>query len=225
VADFIEKMRGEWTVIRGAPWSFVGIACSLIALTWFFSELIHNQEIADKNATIESLKTQIDSYKGNLSGATPEEAKARITALEARLAKLEPRPPRRLSDEQRFVIKSRIATVSGAPLSLAYDTACLDCYQYAADFDEIFTSVNWTVYFKRLEGSFLLIPYPAPSTSPKGKGLSIVAKVPPDDVQEARILADALSVLKIPFDLTLDDTQDLTSFYITITEPGPPKTR
>jgi hypothetical protein len=43
-----------------------------------FSEWIHSTEISGKDSTIETQKAQIDSYKDKLSGATPEEARAKI---------------------------------------------------------------------------------------------------------------------------------------------------
>ena len=76
--DFIEKIRKELAVIRGALWSVAIIAAVVAAVVWFFAGQIYGSAVSAKDATIETLKTQNDSYKEKLSGATPEEAKKRI---------------------------------------------------------------------------------------------------------------------------------------------------
>ena len=83
MSDVIDTVRKEWATISGAPWSSLVLSSILVAATWGFFELIHNAEISGKDATIEAQKAQIDSYKEKLSGASPEEAKAKIADLEA----------------------------------------------------------------------------------------------------------------------------------------------
>jgi hypothetical protein len=59
-----------------------------MARGWVIAAWMNSTTISGKDATIESIKQQVDSYKDKLSGATPEEAKEKIADLEARLAKI-----------------------------------------------------------------------------------------------------------------------------------------
>ncbi len=89
MADFLNTIRKEWAVVSGAPWSFTAVFVAMFVLLaggiWFFVQQINSATISGKDATIEAQKAQIDSYKEKLSGASPDEAKAKIADLEARL--------------------------------------------------------------------------------------------------------------------------------------------
>ncbi len=108
--DFIERIRKEWAVIGGAPWSFATAIGIVAVASWFIIGQMNSATLSWKNATIEAQKAQIDSYKDKLSGATPEEAKARIDELEARVAKVEHRPISPGSNESLGAINSKGVT-------------------------------------------------------------------------------------------------------------------
>jgi hypothetical protein len=80
MADFIEKIRVEWAVISGAPWSVSTLLVGALGLGWFFANQIYSGTITAKDATLETKQAQIDSYKEKLNGASPEETKAHIEA-------------------------------------------------------------------------------------------------------------------------------------------------
>jgi hypothetical protein len=143
MSDFFEKLQKEWAVIRGAPWSFFTAVAIIAGAIWFFLSEINQGMLQAKDATIETLKTQNDSYKEKLSGATPEEAKARIDALEARVSRVE---PRQLSHEQKKTITENVMLPAGASyaLSIESDMRCLDCNQYAEEFSDIFSEARET---------------------------------------------------------------------------------
>jgi len=96
--SIIKYVVGEMRVIATAPATF---AIALLVLTaaawwlmdWKYSSVIAQRDgiIANKESEIVLYKGQRDDYKDKLSGATPDQAKARIDSLEARLARVEPR--------------------------------------------------------------------------------------------------------------------------------------
>src|SRR5271165_669013 len=65
VPDLIEKVRKEWPLIRAAPWSIVTVIAPIVVLfigaTWFAAQQMNSAAIIGTDATIESLKTQIES--------------------------------------------------------------------------------------------------------------------------------------------------------------------
>ena len=84
------------------------------------------------------------SYKEKLNGASPEEAKPGIDALEARVSRVE---PRRLSPEQKKIITENATLPAGASyaLSMESDMRCPDCNQYAEEFSDIFSEAHWAI--------------------------------------------------------------------------------
>ena len=76
--------------------------------SWFFVQQINSATISGNDATIEAQKAQIDSYKDKLSGATPDEAKAKIADLEARLAKVGPGP----ASEETKSLRDQVSTLT-----------------------------------------------------------------------------------------------------------------
>lgn len=88
MSGVIETIQKEWAVIRGAPWSFAIVASVMAAVAYFFSWTTHEGAISQKNATIETLKTQNDAYKEKLRGASPDEAGDRIQIPEKKIGQL-----------------------------------------------------------------------------------------------------------------------------------------
>lgn len=191
MSDFVEAIRKERAVISGASWSFVTAIVVVAGALWIFMELIHSAEISGKDATIETQKAQIDSYKDKLSGATPDEAKAKIANLEARLAKME---PRRLSSEQRNSILSSLTESGGVTAGsgiLSHDMTRADCAQYAADFEEVLLKAHWQSMPSGVVGAAMASP----------KGIAILTPDPSNPLPEAKALAEALVAANIPFDM------------------------
>jgi hypothetical protein len=127
---------------------------------------------------------------------TPDEAKARIRDLEARLANVE---PRHLSAEQAKIIREKTKDIH-SNLGITSDVNCFDCAQYAADFQSALD--GWTIILQRILGP----------TAASPKGLVILTPDPNHPLPEATLLVAALTAAHIPFDLKSGSTP----------RPGPP---
>jgi hypothetical protein len=193
MSDFFEKLQKEWAVIRGAPWSFFTAVAIIAGAIWFFLSEINQGTLSAKDATIETLKQQNESYKEKLNGATPEEAKARIAALEARVSRVE---PRQLSHEQKKTITEKVMLPmsrlrASLALSIESDVRCLDCNQYAEEFSVIFSESHWAIKTPMVE---------RPSTK-SPKGIAVLSPDPNNPLPAAGLLISALIAADIPFDL------------------------
>jgi hypothetical protein len=192
--DPIETLRKEWPVIKAAPWSLVAVVTIVGVLMWFFMGAVNQGTISAKDATIQTLTTQVASYKEKLNGATPDEAKSRIDALERkveeRFAKFEPRHVSKVQHE--LISKVILSMPQGSySISIQSDMGCSDCKQYAADFLSIFPRPAWSVIMPSVMG---------PSAS-SPKGLAILTPDPANPLPEATALVSALNAANIPFDL------------------------
>jgi hypothetical protein len=188
---FCKKLRiqKEWAVIRGAPWSLATISLIILGVVWFFVAQINSATISGKDATIETQKAQIDSYKEKLNGASPDEAKARIDGLEARLARIE---PRQLSDVQLARMSEVIKTAFGHyDIFIDKDMVCADCGEYASQIANLLPRDQWSIRMRMVGGPSQASP----------KGLAVVTPDPLHPSAEAAVLIRALTAAGIPFDV------------------------
>ena len=80
---------GESKTLRAAPASSIAIILGVfavvwIAMDWRYAGIIANRDgiIASRDAAIKLIETQRDDYKDKLGGASPDQAKSRMDALE-----------------------------------------------------------------------------------------------------------------------------------------------
>lgn len=139
-----EKLLGQFAAVSAAPIPFavaVLVASGLIwwALDWRYSSIVSNRD-----GEISLLKGQRDDYKDKLGGATPDQAKARIDALETRIALIE---PRRLTTQQRASLASALrgSFQGDRRIDIVSETAG-DAPQLAADLSSVFREAGgWRI--------------------------------------------------------------------------------
>jgi hypothetical protein len=124
-------------IIIGAVWWL---------MDWRYGGVVAQRDgvIANRDSEITLQKGQRDDYKDKLNGATPDQAKARIDALEARLGAAE---PRRLTADQRAILIARLTPPAATtPIVSIVGEAAGDSPQLAADYASVFRSVSgWNI--------------------------------------------------------------------------------
>lgn len=131
----------ELGVIAQAPVSF-GLALAVLtiiiwrALAWRHLGTLDSLEGRNKLQA-----DQIADYKSKLSGASPDEAKARLDALEIQVRALS---PRRLSEEQKEKFLSALGIIKGV-IDITHDMAVADAKALTGDFAVTFQRAGWTV--------------------------------------------------------------------------------
>jgi hypothetical protein len=185
-----KEILEQFALISAAPIPFSLVTIAIVGIVWVVVNWSYNAVLSSKNSQIELLERQVADYKDKLSGATPNEAKARIDSLETRLSRIE---PRRLLVEQRNIITSYVTVPYGVNymISVQSEMACGDCRQYFDDFQDILYNAHWNIERISLSN--------ATAASPKG-----IAILTPDihhPLPEASVLTTALKAAKIDFDL------------------------
>lgn len=185
-----KEILEQFALISAAPIPFSLVTIAIVGIVWVVVNWSYNAVLSSKNSQIELLERQVADYKDKLSGATPNEAKARIDSLETRLSRIE---PRRLLVEQRNIITSYVTVPYGVNymISVQSEMACGDCRQYLDDFQDILYNAHWNIERISLSN--------ATAASPKG-----IAILTPDidhPLPEASVLTTALKAAKIDFDL------------------------
>lgn len=113
----VKYVLSELNVIRQAPVSFLLCLACIAGVIWRVVSWRYSVLIDSYEARIRLQADQITDYKIKLSGASPDEAKARLDGLEANVAKL---APRLLSGEQLAVLEKQLSLDPGrANITLA----------------------------------------------------------------------------------------------------------
>jgi hypothetical protein len=155
VEEVVRFFANEWKVIWQAPVTFLvgwailwGVGYFLAA--WRFGKTIDN--LQSENGTLrERVQLRDDraaEYERKLDVDSPDEAKARLDALEQRLEKM---GPRRLSEDQANTLVAKLAATPGKmQLQLAIGTS--DGIRFESDFREVFTRAGWTIASHQIMG-------------------------------------------------------------------------
>lgn len=118
--------------------------------------------IESQRERLQSRDEKIEDYQAKLEGAEPEEARADIKDLEARLARLE---PRRLSDTQQEAMVEHLRAAHGV-IDVVVDGPCTDGRPFSAGFGAVFQKAGWRVGFPMVFGI----------SDPPATGLKVTAK-------------------------------------------------
>lgn len=137
----LRHLEREGQVILQSPLTFTISALVVATALWWLFQWRTSDRIESLEGRIKLRDDQVANYKAKLSGATPDEAKARLDALERQVMAL---APRRLTDDQRRKLKKALTGVRGT-IEIAHDVAAADARRLAADFTTVFQEANWTI--------------------------------------------------------------------------------
>ena len=134
-------IRDNWAAIQRAPWAFLAVVVTTGVIEWFALNLLKREQIAALEARLSLRDDEIADYKRKLSGATPDEAAARIEALERQVALLS---PRRLSVEQRSALREHLKEFP-TQIAILHSLSAPEMARLARDLTNVFRSAGWDV--------------------------------------------------------------------------------
>jgi hypothetical protein len=152
----------------------------------------YSSVLASKNSQMELQDRQLADYREKLHGATPDEAKARIDALERQLGDLRREfAPRKLTQVQREKFALAISKLTSSTIQIANDMSVADSAGYANEFRVLFQRAGWKVSSPSVLG-----PGAIPAS---GLGIQVGDQRALSDIE--RGIADAMKEAGIPYDL------------------------
>ena len=146
----IEALKRQAQAIGSAPIALAVLVVLVTAIVWGIMHWAYGGILTSKDAHIASLERRVADYRDSVSGASPEDARRRIDALETQLHALQLQlTPRRLNPAQRQAISDHSRRPAGSPsrnITVTVDEACGDCAAFAAEITEALrVADNWTV--------------------------------------------------------------------------------
>jgi len=192
------SLRGTCIVHVNAIWALLGIVTSILAAIvvaiWFVLRWAYSTVIEHKDAEINSLKTQLNSYQDKLDGATPDQAQARIAALERAVRGLKPRS---MTNEQITTIRSRLQQTLPRieiAVTLARDSSASDGQLYMTQIKEILGSVE------RVHTYGIEVAMDDKTPAPSGLAIQINSQYMDGSRKIAEIIGAAFAAAEVPFD-------------------------
>jgi hypothetical protein len=194
VEEIAKYLAGEWAVISGAPVAFFAATLVAALVIWRAMEWAYRHRLDGAQEESERLTRELGDYRNKLAGATPDEAKERIEALERQITEL---LPRRLTSAQMDSLRENLhAGVPQAPtayfVEIAHDMGCTDAQSFKGQLMNAFQSAGgWAISGPAVLGIGTLPP----------TGLGIHAIDPSRPQGGEKIIADAFTKAGIPFDM------------------------
>jgi len=183
----VKYLTTEWGVILQAPAIFVTAAALIMLFVWGIFRWSYASRIEALDGRLKLRDDQISDYKQKLSGATPEEARNRVDALELQVNSL---LPRRLSVEQRQSILGVIRK-ERFRIEIRHDMGASEARKFCSDITATFKVAGWEVIEIKSLG---LSNYP-----PSGNALIVID---PNALRPAeRAVKHALEAANLAFDI------------------------
>jgi cell division protein FtsN len=213
--DWLETLRDEARGIAAAPLLFAAAVLAAAAVLWGILHWSYRTVLSNKDKHIAFLERRVAAYRETLRGATPEEARHRIEALETELEMLRIQlRPRHLNSTQRQAIVDRSRLPAGAqpqPVTVVYEEDCSDCTQFAAEIaDTLRVSGSWVV---STEATRKAVERPR-----RGLGIRVPDRLRPPPA--ARILQQALRSANLDYAMVEGGAD--SNVQLLITERVPP---
>jgi hypothetical protein len=198
--------------IADVPVAFIGSLLVVGAIVYLSMRWRYRRVTSELEIRLKLSEGRLAEFAEKLNTVSPDEAKARVDELEARLSVLTQQlSPRRLTDRQRVIMRDVIVRPVrvNCSIDIEHDMSCSDCKNYAQDFCAVFAAIpDWRV---NALGFYDLEQIPA-----SGLGLHVVD---PDNLTTTEFLVlNALQQAGIPHDVVRGRTQQ-TDVGLLVTVP------
>jgi hypothetical protein len=153
----MDELKKQAKAVASAPVVVAVTLAIFVALVWGLIHWSYRAALSSKDAQIAFLQRSVAEYRDSVHGASPEDARRRLDALEAELMTLRIRlAPRRLTPAQQQAITDRSLRPGGTAtrsLVMIIEENCSDCAAFAGDMaDALRERDNWAPTPQLIEG-------------------------------------------------------------------------
>jgi hypothetical protein len=203
---FLSNFPAECAVIKQAPLAFITALIFMAVLIYYFIKAQFSTSITSLNAII-SLKDEIIAdFKRKLDVNTPDEAKARVDALESQVVALARQvaaiSPIKITKEQREIMTPILDKFAGCAVQISADAVSDEAAEVSKGLAAAFSEARWTVSTPAIMG-----PQNLPPT-----GIALRVADPASLRDQDRAIADAFNAAGIKFDLQLNGRRFPSNF-------------
>lgn len=195
MADWSARVRQEISAVGSAPVAFTVIVLAAAVVMWGVTHWSYATLLSSKNTRIAFLERRVAEWRDKMSGMSPDEARARLQALETQVKSLQIRlEPRTLTDEMRqaLIDRARLRPGQQSTLSILSEEDCSDCQRFAAQLvSALRETQTWTANVGIFNEKIARPRY----------GLAVRVADPLRPPPEAARLQAGLQAARIPFEM------------------------
>lgn len=185
-------IQQQWNAVKSAPVLYIGAICVVAGIIWLLLSHMKANRIESLEERIRLRDDEIADYKRQLDGASPDEAKARIDALEERLNRhAAVTSPRIVTQAQGEAAIGFLRRCSGSEIMLTRDGTVADAAQLSGALQTIFAAAGWKTGWSMSVGL----------TLPVGKGLWLRVRDPQRLSPAQSVVKDALQAAGLDFEI------------------------
>jgi hypothetical protein len=136
MADWTARVRQEMGAIGSAPIAFSVVVIAAGIVMWGVIQWSYGALLAGKNTEIAFLERRLADWREKMAGMSPDEAQARLHALETQVKTLQIRlEPRTLTNDMRqaLIDRARLRPGHQYTVSVLREADCSDCERFAAE--------------------------------------------------------------------------------------------
>lgn len=141
----VASVDQQFSTVLAAPVPFLLVVGFVAYGIWRFLDHHYSGRLDAKDALLTLRQAQLDDYKEKLSGASPEEARARVDALEQRIEDgFNAMAPRTLSEDQRKKMVEALEVQNGHHVTIPQNAFDPDSVKLARSISSAFLAARWT---------------------------------------------------------------------------------
>jgi hypothetical protein len=137
----MQDLISGWPMIRANLPTFFVILVLIIGAIWWIMNWRYGDLLASKNGQIELQDRQLADYKQKLDGASPDQAKSKIDALERRVRVTVGKEWEPLTRVEIVALTSKLKAISKTRIQIMYENALGK--ELAESFLEAFKAADW----------------------------------------------------------------------------------
>jgi hypothetical protein len=139
--QWIQDLFAGWPMIRANLPTFFFIVVLIFGAVWWLMDWRYGAIVASKTGQIELQDRQLADYKQKLDGATPDQAKAKIDALERRVRVTVGKEWEPLTKSEIATLATKLKAISKTRIQIMYENALGK--ELAESFLEAFKAAGW----------------------------------------------------------------------------------
>ena len=175
-------------------WLVVGIVAICI---WKYFDHRYSDMLIEKDSLLRDRSAKLDDYKEKLNGATPEDARARLDALEQKIADVAAAvAPRTLSDDQCERMVAVLEGQHGHHVTITQELGDAGRVNLVMSIEKAFSAARWTTATRMMMRI----------SNALSSGIGVIVPDQNNLTEPQRAIIKAFKIAEIEFDIQTGDT-------------------
>lgn len=193
----VASVSQQFSTFLAAPIPFLLVVGIVAIGIWRFLAHHYSGKLDATDALLTLRQAQLDDYKEKLSGASPEEARARVDALEQRIEDgFNAMAPRTLSDDQCERMVAVLEGQHGHHVTITQELGDAGRVNLVMSIEKAFSAARWTTATRMMMRI----------SNALSSGIGVIVSDQNNLTEPQRAIINAFKIAEIEFDIQTGDT-------------------